>query len=218
MTVERYFLGYDLRACAKDYVSTEWLATRRLTYLLKHDIRWPLSVDTAVWPSLFHFTSRRGDYRPVETVEVEPTNNEQLVLRLWADFAAMEATFREKAKGQTCFVRVAIELWDDRRDAAETPEWQLIAETLSRHGEPPRGWTSVGYDIADTDFVSGLMNCGYMENERTELSASTRALNEFGLFSDLERAAEFRSISEKRVPEHAPFFVYRLLVDLNGGT
>lgn len=216
MTAVRYFLGYDLRACADDYVSKEWLATRRLRYLLKHDVRWPLSVDTTVWPSLFHFTSRRGNYRPVETVEVEPTNKEQLVLRLWDDLAAMEAMFREKAKRQTCFVRVAIELWDDR-NAAEKPEWKLIGETLSRHGEPPRGWTSVGYDVADADFVSGLMNCGYKESERTELSASLKALNEFGLFDDVERAADFRAISEKRVPEHAPFFIYQLLADLNGG-
>lgn len=216
MTVARYFLGYDLRACAKDYVSTEWAATRRLTYLLKHDIPWPLSVDTTVWPSLFHFTSRRGDYRPVETVEVEPANQEQLVLRLWDDRAVMEATFHQKAVQQTCFVPVAIELLDDR-SAAEKSEWKLITQALSRQSEPPRGWTSVGYDVADADYVSGLTNCGYAEDERTELSDSIKALNEFGLFGDFERAAEFRSISEKRVPEHAPFFVYRLLVDLNEG-
>lgn len=215
MRVERYILGYDLRARAKDYVSSEWPVTRRQRYLLKDDICWPLSVDTAVWPSLFHFTSRRGDYRPVETLEVEPADKEQLVMRLWGDLAAMEATFREKASGQTAFVRVAIELWDDR-SAVEGPEWELVAETLRRHGEPPSGWSSVGYDVADADLVSGLSNCGYSENQRRKLSDSTAALNEFGLFSELEQAADFRSISDRRIPEHAPFFIYRLLVDLNG--
>ena len=216
MTVDRYLLGYDLRACAKDYVSTEWPDSRRSEYLLRDDVRWPLSVDTTVWPSLFHFTSRLGDYRPVETIEVEPADNGQLVLRVWNDVAPMETTFREKAKKHACFLRVAIELWDER-NALDKPGWELVAETLSRNVEPPRGWTAVGFDVADAGFVSGLMNCGYTEHERSELSAWTKDLNEFGLFEDVQRAVDFRSMSENRVPEHAPFFVYRLLVDLNGG-
>lgn len=210
----RYFLGFDLRACAKDYVAKEWRPERRSRYLLKRDVEWPLSVDTAVWPSRFHFASRYEEYRPVEMVEIEPVSTEQLVLRLWDDVVVMEAAFRDKAAKHPCFVRSAIELLDDR--PLTNPEFELVAEGLRRHGEAPEGWTALGYDVADADFVSALMNCGYDQEERRELSRFTGVLNEFGLFDDLECAMEFRSISERRVPEHAPFFSYRLSVDLNG--
>lgn len=216
MTPKHWLLGFDLRACSKDYVSREWHPERRATYLLKTDVEWPLSVDTAVWPSLFHFTSRLQNYRPVETVDVEPSSDRQLILRLWDDVAGMEAMVRTRMQHDMCFVRVAIELCQDGTILGEGP-WDLVMQS-PQNGRAATDWRSIGFDVADADFVSGLMNCGYKEEELAKLSEWSQDLNEFGLFGDMGRASEFRRLANERVPEHAPFFVYRLLADLNVST
>jgi hypothetical protein len=210
---KRRLLGYDSRACASAYVGREWSAQRRSEHLLKPDVEWPLSVDTMVWPSLFHFTSRLDNYRPVSVIDVEPTDDRHLILRLWGDVSAMESMLRARTNNDICFVRVAIELWHDIDRISET-RWQIVAESLDESETSPMEWLALGYDIADGDFVSGLTNCGYNEKERTELSRWATELNEFGLFVDFNAADDFRRATDRRVPEHAPFFVYRLLADL----
>jgi hypothetical protein len=212
MTEEGYLLGFDLRACARDYVEDEWSEERRETYLLKRDVEWPLSVDSIVWPSLFHFTSRLADYRPVESVQVEPATPRQTVLRLWDDSATMEAYYA-KAVTNHCFVRVAIEVWE-KPSVLGGSTLDPFTDLPARHASPE--WPAIGFDVADSDFISGLMNCGYIEHDQIELSRWTNALNQFGLFRDLEGAIGFRSVIEKRVPDHVPFFAFRLLADLNG--
>lgn len=215
MMGQRHLLGYDIRACASAYVGREWSTQRRSEYLLKPDVEWPLSVDTMVWPSLFHFTSRLDNYRPVSAIDVEPTNDQQLILRLWRDMSAMESTLRERTNDEVCFVRVAIELWHDLYRMPET-RWQIAAESLNEGDAAPSEWLTVGFDVADADFISGLMNCGYNEKEREELRRWAKELNDYGLLADFEAADDFRRMTDRRVPEHAPFFVYRLLADLNG--
>jgi hypothetical protein len=63
----------------------------------------------------------------------------------------------------------------------------------------------------DAGFTSALSNCSFAEGERESLRASWGvALNEHHLFMDVEKAFAFRRLSDSRVPEHAPFFVYAL--------
>jgi hypothetical protein len=76
---------------------------------------------------------------------------------------------------------------------------------------PDSSWILLGYDIADIWFVSGLSNCGYEANERQALSDQFgQHLNQHHLFADFSQANQFRLISNRRIPEHAPFYVFGL--------
>jgi hypothetical protein len=205
-------LGYDLRKCGGEYLDGFWLTKRRREYLLRPGVHWPLSVDALVWPSFFDLTSR-AEYRSAETIGVAPTTTVQLGVKLWDDRTAMEHAFREYADDRTCFVRVAVELWLDH-SLGEDPEWNFLDGSLPTADSEIREWTPIGYDIADRYVLSGLMNCGYSEEQHVDLAGWSGRLNDFGLFDERELATEFRRLTEKRVPEHAPFFVYRLLTDL----
>jgi hypothetical protein len=205
-------LGYDLRKCGGEYLDGFWLSKRRREYLLRPDVRWPLSVDALVWPSFFDLTSR-AEHRSADAIGVAPTTTVQLGVKLWDDRTAMERAFREHADDRTCFVRVAVELWLDH-GLTEDPEWNFLEGSLPAADSEVQGWTPVGYDIADRYLLSGLMDCGYGDEQREELSGWSGRLNEFGLFDEHELADEFRRLTDRRVPEHAPFFVYRLLTEL----
>lgn len=74
------------------------------------------------------------------------------------------------------------------------------------------GFATLGFDVADSGWTSGLSNCGYWPAEVAQLRALWRGrLNDHGLLVSYEAAEEFRASCDKRVPEHAPFFVFELL-------
>jgi hypothetical protein len=78
-----------------------------------------------------------------------------------------------------------------------------------------KDWVFLGYDVTDSMY-SGLVNCGYTEDEKPILQETwVPRLNEYGLLRNLEDAVEFKEMTNKRVPEHAPFFVYKLFRDPN---
>lgn len=68
----------------------------------------------------------------------------------------------------------------------------------------------VGYDIADYYLLSGLMNCGFTEEERQRAARWIPHLNRRHLFDSYEPAMAFKHETDDRVPEHAPFFVFGL--------
>jgi hypothetical protein len=78
---------------------------------------------------------------------------------------------------------------------------------------PPQrdsAWPLLGYDVADP-VISGLSNCGYDNAERGELAGTWgRWINRHHIFHTLEDAFDFASLTNQRVPEHAPFFVIGL--------
>jgi hypothetical protein len=72
-------------------------------------------------------------------------------------------------------------------------------------------WRFLGYDIADAGDISGLSNCGFEGRELERLRPTwAPRLNDHGLFSDISDAVSFRSATDQRVREHAPFQVYGL--------
>jgi hypothetical protein len=71
-------------------------------------------------------------------------------------------------------------------------------------------WRFLGYDVADLGGLSGLANCGFSPEleDREALQRRWGAkLNDCHLFDDLEHAREFKDFSNRRVAEHAPFYV-----------
>lgn len=84
-------------------------------------------------------------------------------------------------------------------------EWPLSID--------PRVWPSVllfpGFDIADLSGISALSNCEYSPQEKERLARFWEArLNAFGLLATDDDAKEFRQLSNSRVPEHSPFWVF----------
>lgn len=68
----------------------------------------------------------------------------------------------------------------------------------------------LGYEVADFMFVSSLTNCEYKVEEKKYLTSFRDRLNECGLFDDIASAEEYKNISDLRVKEHAPFYVFGL--------
>lgn len=207
---QEFLLGFDARELWLDEGS-QWDASRRGLYLLREDARKPLATDARVWPSLF------GEGLP-------ESERERLGLRdasrpewtgpnapLWDNLERMRsclASLGAVRKQPHALIAVSW-LWDGR---PEEGAWEGIPyreQTVPAVRE--EGWRFLGFDVADGGFISGLTNCGYTESEAPGLRARwARHLNEHHLLDDLERALEFRDVSDERVPEHAPFFVFGL--------
>jgi hypothetical protein len=76
--------------------------------------------------------------------------------------------------------------------------------------KPAKNWTLLGYDVADFPF-SGISNCSYTPEEGDRLRETwAPKLNEHHLFRDHEPAFAFAAVTDRRVPDHAPFHVYSL--------
>lgn len=198
-------LGFDVRESFLDPRAT-WEATRRARYLLRHDAPRPLSVDVRVWPSLFdegpvHEARRLGLDTPGLPAWTGANPG------LWEDLGRLNGLMAPLAVAPHWTVALG---WVD-------PTGSFIASDLGPYREavtPPSlgaEWTLLGFDVADAGLISGLSNCAYGPVERESLSATwTPWLNEHHLFSHVERALAFRDLSDARVAEHAPFFVFSL--------
>lgn len=85
-----------------------------------------------------------------------------------------------------------------------------VCDVLDRARLPPV-MLCLGFDVADEVFVSGLLDCEYTDEELARLRPVwAPRLNRYHLFGDRRHAQEFRVLSDQRVPEHAPFYVYEL--------
>ena len=216
---EERLLGFDVREMWLD-PDDLWDAARRQRYLLRLDVRKPLSGDTLVWPSAFD--SGQGIGLPAE-------QRERLQLAgiplpgytgpnagLWENAADMLRFLTDnQTTHRTCAV-IGVSWWPDKDFAEGGPFGPYPANTVPAARDPM--WTLLGYDVGDGSLLSGLANCGYEPAEAEALRARWAPyLNENHLFTDPARADEFRAISNQRVSAHAPFFVYGLyLIERTG--
>ena len=100
---------------------------------------------------------------------------------------------------------IAITMPEDAHHAAYYSNWEGYAPLTP----PGPGWQLLGYDIADDVQISGLSNCGYSPEELASLRPTWQPrINEHGLIDTLNHALEFVDITDKRVEEHAPFYVF----------
>lgn len=191
---EQALLGFDARVMSLAPDAT-WDAVRRGLYLLRSDVQKPLSVDPMVWPSLF------GDR--VQVPEWRGPNQ-----GLWDDLYRMRTSLSQLAPAEHWTIAVS---WV----SAEGFSKPSVHEGPYRERMTPPtigdAWKPLGFDVADAGLTSGLSNCGYQQTEIAGLRATWAShLNEHHLFGDLKRALAFRDLTDRRVPEHAPFFVYAL--------
>jgi hypothetical protein len=181
------FAGCDVRV-DPELPDVAWDKKRRELFLIRPEVTRPLSVDPWVWPKP----------RPVAGEPVGcplPWVSVDDVRRRWAS-----------QEGRDGWVSIAI-----GAVAADSHARELLAKGRGIKTEVMAGsqWRFLGYDIADASDISGLSNCGY-EGWALESLRQTWAprLNTHGLFSEVSDAVSFRSVTDHRVPEHAPFQVY----------
>lgn len=206
-------LGFDIRLRAEDYVEARWDQNSRAIYLLQPETKWPLSVDQMIWPSFFRYSKGRGPgYLDIEeTIDVTPSNTRHGALELWPSLDEMRMCFmRQPITPRKKGIEIAVMLLTDEPSLSRE-YWRAVLDPPLSPNEPPKGWRFLGYDIADEYMLSGLTNCGYSEDEKPSLKQKwSNRLNEFGLLTTIEDASEFKKITDQRVVEHSPFFLYSL--------
>jgi hypothetical protein len=212
--LNRWLIEFDVRASKEQYVGRRWDKDSRAEYLLRPDVEWTLSVDRSVWPSVFfstHFRDFRDSY---STIAVDP----DLDGMSWLNLERMRTHYNAQRALAPGGMLVAIELLSERTLEEPVVLYEIqggiqcgIELEPTVPDRPPEGSTLLGYDVADAGWVSGLSNCGYTEEETRVLGSEWGPrLNSDGLLSTLEDAVAFRHLTDQRVPEHAPFWVYAL--------
>ena len=207
-------IRFDIRLPKEDYVSEFWNQENRDRFLLRPETAWPLSVDPLVWPSVFYSTIfREASKLPYGNIEVDPLVDDG---KYWLNLEQMKAFYARHKKANKEGIAIAIQLFSEKSLVEDIisykePDGIQCGITLG-HTCPdklPANSEFLGYDVADASWISGLTNCGYISEEKMDLSKVwAPRLNSFGLLSTLEDAAEFRRLCDDRVSEHAPFWVY----------
>jgi hypothetical protein len=208
----KHLVGFDVRQHPDEFVGKLWLPDRRERFLLNPHVRWPLSVDTLVWPSVFApNTPLSDDYKRLIGLENALEVKDACFLdEFWISLDRMEHCYQHSAGLDSRGVAIVIRLIRDaNRELTDAEALWLINDVSP--AEVSEAW-SLGYDVAEEALISGLSNCGYGPAEKAALQAAWPGkLNDYGLFRELEDAEQFRTLTDTRVPEHAPFSVFELL-------
>ena len=202
--VEQRVLGYDAREMWTTG-TVQWLEQRRNKYLLRPEVAKPLSTDTSVWPSIF---AQPSGPDPEAAYELEAPAWTGPIQYLWDDLTRLTAAL-DAAWGKDwrpCRL-IAVTLLYGRYDQEERERWdqRIVGMTPPAVSE---AWEFLGYDVSDGWLLSGLSNCGYGEAAESLRQEWAPHLNEHHLFDDLDKAVGFEAMTDVRVEEHAPFYVY----------
>lgn len=186
------FLGFDARPAPSE-LKDRWPSARKREALLRLDVPVPLSVDYLIWPSAWDLGDKTLGWRgPIQG--------------LWDNMAALEGRL-ESMPGRWWIIAVALDWRSVPPD--ERAEWQERVTGI-KVGAEVNDWKPLGYDVADRFLTSSALWFRPGENVQTLRTEWSQRLNKHHLFSKFDPALQFRELSNLRVPEHAPHFVYRL--------
>lgn len=205
-------LGFDFRVADWPGITAWWDEPRRAHYLLRPEVPWVASVDSAVLPSVFDFGNALNS--PATGFAISrliPEGMHQQAFGLWRDLGAMQqAVSRQSLPKDATYMSIALTVIGDDLPATQWA-WDDLLEERTNPPTVSQGWKLLGYDVADRSLLSGLSNCGYDGDEKPILTKTwPDKLNEVGLLRDLNDAMEFKDVTNRRVPEHAPFLVFGL--------
>jgi hypothetical protein len=202
---EEYLLGFDAREMLP--APQSWAAERRTVYLLRPEVRKPLSADSGVWLSLYaDDSSDLGRPRMPALLRPQWTGPNA---GLWDDLGRLEQNLATTHVAIPYWL-VAVTWFADPASLSEPRNYGPYLEPMTPRVRSP-DWPLLGFDVCDAGLLSGLMNCGYGDDARPALTVEWGPwLNEHHLFKDAESALAFRLMANHRVREHAPFFVYGL--------
>ena len=192
-------VGFDAR---ENWLSfhREWSRERQETFLLKHDVIKPLSVDTTVWRSVFS-----NDDVCTQPPNIGWRHN------TWARLSQLEEflhTDSPTTGGEYWIIAITQFLDHEIREAIGIDHLPVQPEAISNE------WELLGYDVAEMVFLSGLANMGYSSAKRDQQEFAQHtygaALNDYHLFVDKEVALKFALWSNDRDTGHPNFYVYGL--------
>lgn len=203
MPEQEYILGYHIREMFLD-MDRAWDAARREQYLLRMDVRKPLSVDCAVWPFFFD---------PLESEK--PQDWRIGCADLWEETDALRI-FVQSDDGRPNKPHRIIGITLDVLSYADAEEWcrrqgKLLGHLASRAIKGKVPWPRLGYDVADGAMISALTNTGWLAETENVWALREKwwpLLNENHLFERSADARQFRDYSSVRFKENAPFFVF----------
>lgn len=188
--LESVVLGFDARETRPAALNPSDPHDR--LFLLRTDLDEVLTADTMLWPSVF------------DKLEIDWIGMNQ---PFWEEFSAIRQLVPAVP------FRMIAATWhsDIGFEKEMTQQGKLLGPYLpDTCVEADPIWNFLGFDITDGEFISGLSNCGYGEDRDRLTEEWGESLNRSHLFDDLDRALEFRELTNSRVREHAPFFVIGL--------
>lgn len=198
----RRVLGFDVRTRLEKRTVPKDAAGGPPGLEIQLAAEFPLSIDRAVWPSVFSFSPIDLEYQAAGlTMKIPAYECEG---HFWNDLCEMlRRLTAEGAEG----VPIAVELFAPREtDVHEFPS--PLIYTRATPSEVSFGAIALGYDVADAGFHSCIGSMKYSEYERY--------LNTHGLISDESLALEFRSISKTRLRDTSLLWVFKLYALLEG--
>jgi hypothetical protein len=198
-------LGFDGRENIESHMRSPLPAAVREELLLRPEITSPLSVDLGIWPTRFQYHPR--------ILNLKGSNGQKLIDvdedcggGLWLNLHGMKSRLAESFEDATL---IAVELFIPQH--AGVDEFVGLIDHEPTPMTLPTEAQFLGLDVADSGMVSGLSNCGYSRAEREQLRPEWQSkINDFGLLQAEQDALIFRELTDTRVPEHAPFWVYKI--------
>jgi hypothetical protein len=198
-------LGFDGRMGFEQHLTSPMPLDVRREMLLRTEIGSPFSIDRHVWPTVFQYYPRILQAAGLSDPQLIRTDAD-CTGGLWLNLAKMKSRLSESER--TAAV-IAIELFAFADESLD--EFVGLIDFSPEPTVLPDCSFCLGYDIADSGMISGLSDCGFSQAERSSLQTEWAPhINDFGLLASGERALDFKVITDKRVPEHAPFWVYRI--------
>lgn len=217
-------IGYDIREMWSD-IDSFWDAERRKTFLLKQNVKKPMSVDNAVWPSIYKLDNAEPiDYmkairrsKKYKTKEWDNTVKNHKVLSipnhtgwlgdLWDELSVIKqnTSVSWSDKWKPCWI-IAITQFIDSIDETNIEEYSSCFVIPK---ETDSSWTLLGYDVADTFLTGFISNAGYTDEEIEPLRQEwIEHFNHWHLFNDFDLARKYVDVAYKRDFNHGPFAVF----------
>jgi hypothetical protein len=213
---EEILLGFDARENWMESHPNLHPAHTLSMFTLRDDLHKVLSADPIIWPSLFHQPAI-----PEVSVKLPDLDIPAWIganRPFWEDLDLLKTTISCGGAEPPPYCLIAATWHTDigfRQEGRQSRRYRepmhgpYDEPAVPAHRDP--GWQFLGFDVTDGGFLSGLSDCGYDANDQPALVRQwSPHLNNSHLFHDAGKAFEFRTLSNKRVPDHAPFFVIGL--------
>lgn len=212
-------VGYDLRKFTKAYLDFRWSAEYREQYLLRPECPYPLSVDGTVWPSRFRIKAAE-DVAPLLSpgdIELEPSSGNQnfQLFDLWDDLDEMTSEYTPAEDGGSGIAVGLLEEGKYPHDYVPVEDgwWRAIHGSQINPETPRPAWGVLGYDVANSGFLSALFSFARAPDEREQMrKVWAKHINGSGLFDAVEDAVRFCDDANARLRDDGPFYVFKLFL------
>ncbi len=187
--MKEVLLGFDARRMVVTF-DDEWDTSSRETFLLKHNIQMPLSVDEMIWKPLI-----------TDDMVFDLPPKYSWVQHLWMDLDKLRDFIK---LSKVHYWEIAVTQFFDEETFAQNGIYHVPLNPQSIQPD----WTFLGYDVAEEVLLSGLMNMGYKPEIKPQISREfADELNSYHLFKDYEVAKKFAVWNQTRDAGHGPWFV-----------